>query len=33
MNVAVDPSNGDIDLSWTTAASANDFEVAIKRVR
>lgn len=33
MDTNLDPSSGDIELSWTTAVNANQFEVAVKRVR
>ena len=33
MYTTVDPTSGDIELSWTTAVSANEFEIAVKRVR
>tara|TARA_R100001463_G_scaffold19673_1_gene48311 strand:+ start:5383 stop:7680 length:2298 start_codon:yes stop_codon:yes gene_type:complete len=33
MDTTVDPTSGDIELSWTTAVSANEFEIAVKRVR
>jgi len=33
MDTAVDPTSGDIELSWTTAVNANQFEIAVKRVR
>lgn len=33
MDTNLDPTSGDIELSWTTAVNANQFEVAVKRVR
>ena len=33
MDTTVDPTSGDIELSWSTAVSANEFELAAHRVR
>ena len=32
MDVEVDPANGDIDLDWTTSASANTYRIAVQKI-